>query len=230
MKEPFDILEQEPDDSRKKLSSYEKTVVKDSLSFAQTSAQKLSKDLANETIEVEKMLHGLIHALRTADYLRTALYYIIPESEYRELPINGEGRKIEVSYQNDIVKVKIPHICPRNFIKNSDILPVRRQMQAVLSDFYDDFIAKRGKKYDRFVLLEKYVFEESFPKIRDLDRFTSSHLIDELVRAVSYDDGFEYMNKYIRTALKKGTERYTILYLTTPETYRKYEDMIEKDL
>lgn len=170
---------------------------------------------------------GFVESLKITEYLRKILYYTLPKKEYEELPITPDYEEIHISYKNDIVRVQVPHICPRNLIKSKDINPIRNKLRAALEIFYQEFIKKRGEEYKEFVLLEKYIFEESFPKLRDLDRFTSSHLVDELVRVVGHDDNFLYMRKYIRTAKKKGKNRYTILYLTTPENYKKYQDIIE---
>lgn len=169
---------------------------------------------------------GYENALFVTDQLRTYLSLILPQESFDTLPITYDKRPIEISYQKDILRVQIPYICPREPIKRTEVEPLRRSFQRQLAAF--DLLQKRGHPYESYVILEKYILEESYQNLRDLDRFTASFLIDPLVQMVAKDDNLNYMVKYIRTAKHQGKQRYTILYLATPQTYRKYQDLLEK--
>lgn len=163
------------------------------------------------------------NSLHICGNLRDVLFLLGGDRETINLPLEPKKENIQISFRDGILCVVIPRISPRNPIKKRDLDPVRAALRTELELFQDHTKIKPFRKY---VLLEKYIFPENFPRIRDLERMYSSHLVDEVCRFFMMDDNFYMMQQYIRMAVHEGNKEYTILYFVESSHYQD----VRKDL
>lgn len=164
------------------------------------------------------------NSLHISGNLRDVLFLLGGDRETINLPLEPKKENIQISFRDGILCVIIPRIAPRNPIKKRDLDPVRAALREELESFQNRVKIKPFKEY---VLLEKYIFPKDFPRIRDLERMYSSHLVDEICRSFMMDDNFYTMQQYIRMAVHEGNKEYTILYFVESSHYQAVRENLE---